>query len=49
MNQSESAADDPAVPKEGINLMGVSIGGHIEIFRDLPEEKVPNASANKIS
>jgi hypothetical protein len=49
MNQSEPAADDPTVSKEGINLVGVSIGGHIEIFRDLSEEKVPNASADEIS
>jgi hypothetical protein len=49
MNQSESAADDPTVLKEGIDLMGVSVGGDIEIFRDLSEEQVPNASADEVS
>jgi hypothetical protein len=48
MDQSESAADDPAVFKKGIDLMGVSIGGHIEIFWDLSQEKIPNASSHKI-
>jgi hypothetical protein len=49
MSQSKSSADDPAVFKKGINLMGVSIGGDIEIFRGLPEEKIPNASPDEIS
>jgi hypothetical protein len=48
MNQSKSATDDPAVFKEGINLMGVSIGGNVEIFRDLSEEKIPHASTDEI-
>jgi hypothetical protein len=48
MDQSESAADDPAVFKESIDLMGVSISGDIEIFWDLSQEKIPNASSNKI-
>jgi hypothetical protein len=49
MNESESAADDPAVFKKGTNLIGVGIGGQIEIFRGLSEEKIPNASADEIS
>jgi hypothetical protein len=49
VNQSKPAADDPAVFKKGINLMGVGIGGKIEIFRGLSEEKIPNASADEIS
>jgi hypothetical protein len=49
MHQPESATNDPAVLKEGINLMRVSIGGHIKIFRSLSEEKVSNASADEIS
>jgi hypothetical protein len=48
MDQSKSAADDPAVFKKGIDLMGVSIGGHIEIFWALSQEKIPNASSHKI-
>jgi hypothetical protein len=49
MDQSESSADDPAVSKKGVNLMGVSIGGHIEIFRGFSEEKIPDASTDEIS
>jgi hypothetical protein len=29
--------------------MGVGIGGKIEIFRGLSEEKIPNASTDEIS
>jgi hypothetical protein len=32
LNEPESPADDPAVPEKGIDLMGVSIGCHIEVF-----------------
>ena len=49
MNESETSADDPAVLKKGINLMGVGIGGNIEIFRGLAEEKVTNTSPDQIS
>jgi hypothetical protein len=49
LNQSESAADNPAVSKEGVNLMGVGIGGYIEIFRGFPEKKIPDASTDEIS
>jgi len=49
MNQSESAADDPAVFEEGVDLMGVGIGGHIEIFRGFSEEKIPDTSTDEIS
>jgi hypothetical protein len=48
LDQSESVADDPAVSKEGIDLMGVGIGGHIEIFRDFSKEKIPDASSDEI-
>jgi hypothetical protein len=49
VNQSKSATDDPAVSKEGINLMGVGIGGYIEIFRGFSKEEIPDASADEIS
>jgi hypothetical protein len=49
LNQSKSASDDPAVFKEGIDLMGASIGGNIEVLRNLPEKKVTDASSNEIS
>jgi hypothetical protein len=48
MNQPESAADDAAVSKEGVDLMGVSVGGDIEIFRNPPDEEVANASSHEI-
>jgi hypothetical protein len=49
LNQSKSASDDPAVFKEGIDLMGASIGGNIEVLRNLPEKKVTDASSNETS
>jgi hypothetical protein len=49
VNQSESAADDPAVLEEGIDLMGVGISGDIKIFRGLPQEEIPDTSSNEIS
>ena len=48
MDQSEPAADDPAVFKEAIDLMGMGIGGDIKIFWNLSEEKIPNTSSDKI-
>ena len=44
----KSAANDPAVFKEGIDLMGVSIGGDIKIFWDPFQEEVPDASPDEI-
>jgi hypothetical protein len=49
MNQSESAADDPAVLKESVDFMGMGIGGYIEIFRSFSEKKIPDGSADEIS
>jgi hypothetical protein len=48
LNQSKSPADGPAVFEEDIDLMKVSIGGDIEVFRNLPQEKIANTSANKV-
>jgi hypothetical protein len=47
MDQPEPSADDPAVFKKGMDLMGVSIRGDIKILRDLSEEKIPDASPNQ--
>jgi hypothetical protein len=49
VNQSESAADDAAVPKESVDFMGVGIGGDVEIFRGFPEEKIPDGATDEIS
>jgi hypothetical protein len=49
MDQSKSAADDPAVFKEGIDLNGMGISGDIKVFWDPSQEKIPNASADEIS
>jgi len=49
MNQSESTADNAAVSKEAIDLMGVGVGGYIEILRGFSEEKIPDASTDEIS
>jgi hypothetical protein len=48
MNQPESPSDDSAVFKKSIDLMGMSIGGNIEVFRDFSQEKVPDASPDEI-
>jgi hypothetical protein len=49
LNQSESTSNNPAVFKESIDLMGVRIGGHVKVFRDLSEEEISNTSTNEIS
>jgi hypothetical protein len=49
VDQPESTPDDSAVSKEGVNLMGMSIGGYIEIFGGFSKEKIPNASTDEIS
>jgi hypothetical protein len=49
MNQSEPAANDATIFKEGIDFMRVSICDDIEVFRDLSQEKIPDASSDKIS
>jgi hypothetical protein len=49
MNQSEPAANDTAVLKEGIDFMRVSIGGDIKVFGNFSEKEIPNASADEIS
>jgi hypothetical protein len=36
MNQSKSATDDPAISEEAVDLVGMGIGGDIEVSRDLP-------------
>jgi hypothetical protein len=47
MNQPETASDDPAVFKEIMDLMGMGIGGDIEIFGDFSKEKIANASPDE--
>jgi len=48
MDQSKSATDGPAVPEEFVDLMGVGIGGDVEVLRDLPKKKIPHAPPNEI-
>ena len=48
VDQPETAANDPAVFEEGIDLMRMGIGGDIKIFRDLSEKKIPDTSPDKI-
>ncbi len=48
MNQTEPAANHPAIFKEGLYLMGMGIGGDIEIFRRLSEKEVSNASSDQV-
>jgi hypothetical protein len=48
LNQPKSAANDAAVLEEEIDLVGVSVGGNVEIFGDLPEEEIPNASSHEV-
>ena len=48
MDESESAADDPAVPEERVNLIRMGIGDNIKILRSSPQEKVTDTSSNKV-
>jgi hypothetical protein len=47
MDQPETTANDPAVFKEVMNLLGMGVGGDIEIFWSFSEEKIPDASPDK--
>jgi capsid portal protein len=49
VDQPKPTADDSTVLKEGIDFMRMGIGGDIEIFWDLSEQKISNASPNEIS
>jgi len=42
MNQSKSAADDPAISEETVDLVGMGIGSDIKVSRDLPQEEITN-------
>ena len=48
MNEAKPPANGPAVPEKGVNLMGMGIGGQVEIFWDPSEQKVPHTSADEI-
>jgi len=48
MDQSKSATDDPAISEETVDLVGMGIGGDIEVSRDLPQEEITNASPHQV-
>jgi hypothetical protein len=48
VNKPESATDDAAVSKQGIDLVGMGIGGNIEILRESSDKKITDTSTNKI-
>jgi hypothetical protein len=48
LNQSKPSADNSAVSKEGIDLMGVGIGRDIEVFWGFSQQEIPNASSYEI-
>jgi hypothetical protein len=49
MDQSEPTANDPTIFKESVDLMGVRIGGDVEVFWNLSEEEISDTSADEIS
>jgi hypothetical protein len=48
LNQLESTADNTAVLEEEIDFVRASVGGDIEVFGDLPQKKIANASSYKV-
>jgi hypothetical protein len=49
MSQSKSATNDPAISEEAADLVGMRIGGDIEVSRDLPQEEVTNTPPHQVS
>jgi len=49
MNEPKPSADGPAVSEEGLDFVGMSIGGYVEIFRSPPEEQITNTPSHEIS
>ena len=48
MGEPEPSADEPAVPEDLLDLVRLGVGGNIEVFGFPAEEKVANASADKV-
>ena len=46
--QAEAAADDPAVPKELLDLLRVRRRADVEVFRFAAEEQIADAAANQV-
>jgi hypothetical protein len=49
MNQSKSAANDPAISEEAVDLLGMRIGGDIKVSWHLPQEEIPNTPPYQVS
>ena len=48
VGEPEPAADDPAVPKELLDLMGMRRRADVEVLRPAVEQQVPNAAADEV-
>src|SRR5439155_4993303 len=49
VSEAETPADDPAVPKQLLDLIGVRGGADVEVFRPSSEQQVADAAADEIS
>jgi hypothetical protein len=48
MDQSKPTPNDSTVSKQSLNLIGVRIGHHVEIFWNPSEEEVADASTHEV-
>ena len=48
VGEAEAAADDPAVPKQLLDLIGMCGGPDVEILRPTSEEQIPHAAADEV-
>ena len=48
MGEAEATADDPAVAKELLDLVGMRGGADVEILRTACEQQVADAAADKV-
>ena len=48
VGEAEAAADDPTVPKELLDLVGVGRGADVEVFGPPAQEEVADAAADEI-
>ena len=48
VRETEPPADDPAVPEEPFDLIGMRIGADVEVFRPAAQQQIADAAAYEI-
>ena len=48
MRQSEAPTDDPAVPEELLDLVGMGVGADVEVLGRASQQQIAHAAADEI-